>query len=139
MKMVAEGSFIPMTDDEIVAEIRLLVSCLDPISSYFSCGDYGPNLVMQVNGTLDQRKDAMLEELDKFLSLTPEQKKVYSYIRRSSSMNYPVEIVLDQSVMKKVLPEIEMLERRGPDGFNRYIAELMACMIPQPQTHKEWS
>ena len=68
-KMVDEGAFLPMTDEEIVAEIRLLVSCLDEIHSYFSCGDYSPNLLMQVNGYLDQEKAGMLSELDKFLSL----------------------------------------------------------------------
>jgi hypothetical protein len=93
---------------------------------------------MQVNGYLDQEKAGMLSELDKLLSLTPEQKKVYSLIRRSNSMNYPVEMVLDEKVMKEVLPEIEKLERGNPDGFNRYIETLMSYMIPQPQTDEEW-
>jgi radical SAM superfamily enzyme len=137
-KMVDAGTFLPMTDEEIVVEIRLLVSCLHEIHSYFSCGDYSPNLLMEVNGYLDQKKAGMLSELDKFLSLTPEQKKVYSLIRRSSSMNYPVDIVLDEKVMKQVLPEIEKLERGDPDGFNRYIDTLMSYMIPQPQTDEEW-
>jgi radical SAM superfamily enzyme len=137
-KMVDTGTFVPMTDEEIVAEIRLLVSCLDEIHSYFSCGDYSPNLLMQVNGYLDEKKADMLKELDKFLSLTPEQKKAYSLIRRTSPMNYPVEIVLDEEVMKQVLPEIEKLKRGGPDGFNRYIERLMSYMIPQPQTHEAW-
>jgi hypothetical protein len=135
---VDAGTFVPMTDEEIVAEIRLLVSCLDEIHSYFSCGDYSPNLLMQVNGYLDEKKADMLKELDKFLSLTPEQKKAYSLIRRTSPMNYPVEIVLDEEVMKQVLPEIEKLKRGGPDGFNRYIERLMSYMIPQPQTHEAW-
>lgn len=138
MKMVDEGLFVPMSDEEIVAEIRLFVSCLEPIPSYLSCGDYGPNLLMQVNGTLDQGKDAMLAALDQFLSLTSEQKRAYSYIRRTSSMNYPVECVLDPSVMNKIRPEIERLERKEKDGFNRFIAGVMACMIPQPQTDEEW-
>ena len=137
-KMVDEGSFAPMTDEEIVAEIRLLVSCLDEMHSFFSCGDYSPNLLMEVNGYLDEKKADMLRELDKFLSLTPEQKKVYSLIRRSSSMNYPVDIVLDERVMKEALPEIEKLERGEPDGFNRYMETLMSYMIPQPQTDEEW-
>jgi len=137
-KLVDAGIFLPMTDEEIVAEIRLLVSCLDEIHSYFSCGDYSPNLLMQVNGYLDEKKADMLSELDKFLSLTPEQKKVYSLIRRSNSMNYPVEIVLDEKVMKEVRPQIEKLERGDPDGFNRYIETLMSYMIPQPQTDDEW-
>jgi hypothetical protein len=137
-KIVDAGTFLPMTDEEIVAEIRLLVSFLDEIHSYFSCGDYSPNLLMQVNGYLDQKKAGMLSELDKFLSLTPEQKKVYSLIRRSNSMNFPVEMVLDEKVMKEVMPEIEKLERGDPDGFNRYIETLMSYMIPQPQTDEEW-
>ena len=137
-KMVEEGSFLPMTDEEIVAEIRLIVSTLDEIHSYFSCGDYSPNLLMQVNGYLDQEKVNMLSELDKFLSLTPEQKKVYILIRRSNSMNYPVGIVLDERVMEQVLPEIEKLERSDPEGFSRYVETLMSYMIPQPQTDEEW-
>ena len=95
-KMVDAGTFLPMTDEEIVAEIRLLVSCLDEIHSYFSCGDCSFNLLMQVNGYLDQQKAGMLSELDKFLSLTPEQKKVYSLM------------------MKEVMSEIEKLERGDP-------------------------
>jgi len=91
-----------------------------------------------VNGYLDEKKADMLSELDKFLSLTPEQKKVYSLIRRSNSINYPIDIVLDERVMKQVLPEVEKLERGEPDGFNRYIETLMSYMIPQPQTDEEW-
>jgi hypothetical protein len=137
-KMVDAGTFLPMTDEEMVAEIRLLVSCLDEIHSYFSCGDYSPNLLMDVNGYLDQEKDDMLTELDKFLSLTPEQKKAYALIRRSNSINYPLEIVLDEKVMKELLPQIEKLEQGDPEGFNRYIDTLMSHMIPQPQTDKDW-
>jgi len=137
-KMVDAGTFLPMTDEEIVVEIRLLVACLGEIHSYFSCGDYSPNLLMEVNGYLDEKKADMLGEIDKFISLTPEQKKVYSLIRRSSSMNYPVDIVLDEKVMRQVRPEIEKLERGDPDGFNRYIGTLMSYMIPQPQTEEGW-
>lgn len=137
-KLVEAGIFLPMTDAEIVGEIRLLVSCLDEIHSYFSCGDYSPNLLMGVNGYLDKEKTDMLTELDKFLSLTPEQKKVYALIRRTHSINYPVDIVLDEKVMEKVLPEIEKLERGDQEGFNRTIERLMSYMIPQPQTEDDW-
>jgi radical SAM superfamily enzyme YgiQ (UPF0313 family) len=138
-KMVQEGTFITMTDEEIVAEIRLLVSSLDEMHSYFSCGDYGPNLLMQVDGYLDEKKAYMLSELDKYLALTPEQKKIYSLIRRSSFMHYPLDIVYDKEVMQKVLPEIEKLEAGDAEGFNRYIATLMSYTIPQPQTNEEWN
>ena len=93
---------------------------------------------MDVNGYLDQEKADMLNELDKFLSLTPEQKKVYALLRRSNSINYPLEIVLDEKVMKKLQPEIEKLEQGDPEGFNRTIETLMSTMIPQPQTDQDW-
>jgi radical SAM superfamily enzyme len=138
-KMVQEGTFIPMTDEEMVVEIRLLVASLDEMHSYFSCGDYGPNLLMQVDGFLDEKKAYMLSEIDKFLAFTPVQKKIYSLIRRSSFMHYPLEIVHNEEVIKKVLPEIERLERGDTEGFNRHIATLMSYTIPQPQTDEEWS
>jgi radical SAM superfamily enzyme len=138
-KMVQEGTLIPMTDEEIVLEIRLLVASLDEMHSYFSCGDYGPNLLMQVDGFLDEKKAYMLSELDKYLAFTPEQKKIYSLIRRSSFTHYPLEIVNNEDVIKKVLPEIERLERGDAEGFNRHIATLMSYTIPQPQTDDEWN
>jgi hypothetical protein len=53
-------------------------------------------------------------------------------------MNYPIDVVLDEKVMRQVLPEIEKLERGDPEGFNGYIDTLMSYMIPQPQTDKDW-
>jgi hypothetical protein len=138
-KMVQEGTLVPMTDEEIVQEIRLLVASLDEMHSYFSCGDYGPNLLMQVDGFLDEKKTYMLSELDKYLAFTPEQKKIYSLIRRSSFAHYPLDIVHNEEVIKKILPEIERLERGDAEGFNRHIATLMSYTIPQPQTDDEWN
>jgi radical SAM superfamily enzyme len=138
-KMVQEGTFVPMTDEEMVVEMRLLVASLDEMHSYFSCGDYGPNLLMQVDGFLDEKKTYMLSEIDKYLAFTPEQKKIYSLIRRSSFMHYPLDIVYNEEVRKKVLPEIERLEKGNAEGFNRHIATLMSYTIPQPQTDEEWN
>ena len=133
-KMVEEGTFVPMSDDEMVAEIRLLVASLDEMHSYFSCGDYSPNLLMQIDGYLDEKKAFMLQELDKFLALTKEQRQAYSLLRRTSYMNYPMDVVLDEATMNKIRPEIEKLEKNREDGFNKYIQHLMSFQIPQPQT-----
>jgi radical SAM superfamily enzyme len=138
-KMVQDGTLVPMTDEETVLEIRLLVASLDEIHSYFSCGDYGPNLLMQIDGFLDEKKAYMLSELDKYLAFTPVQKKIYSLIRRSSFTHYPLDIVNNEDVIKRVLPEIERLERGDAEGFNRHIATLMSYTIPQPQTDDEWN
>ena len=62
-RMVEEGTFVPMNDEETIGEIRLLVDHLDKMHSYFSCNDFSLNLLMQVDGFLDEKKDAMLKEL----------------------------------------------------------------------------
>jgi len=138
IKMVKEGSFIPMTDEEIVAELRLIVFNLREMHSYFSCGDFGLNLLMQVDGYLDAKKGEMLKELDEYLSLTKEEKQAYSLLRRSSFGVYPLSIVKDEALMSKLREEIKRLERQKKDGFNSYIAHLMSYQLPQPQT-EEWN
>lgn len=137
-KMVEAGTFIPMTDEEIVREIRLLVTCLEKMHSYFSCADFSLNLLMQVDGYLDAKKDWMIAELDRYLALTEMQKKAYSLLRRSTYMQYPIEVVHEEGLMKQVASEIEKLEKSGTDGFNKYIQLLMSYQLPQPQT-ENWS
>jgi len=134
-KMVEEGTFVPLTDDEIVAEIRLLVNHLDSMHSYFSCNDFSLNLLMQVDGFLDEKKEDMLKELDAFLSLTKRQRQVYTLLHYAGYSRYPLSIVHDQNVMDQVVPEIEKLEKSGGEqGFEEYIRMLKTYQLPQPQT-----
>lgn len=138
VKMIEEGTFVPMNDQEIVAEIRLLVDCLEPMHSYFSCNDFSLNLLMQVDGYLDEKKDAMLRELDDFLSLSEIQQKVYIFLQRLSYERYPVSAARDEQVLKQVIPEVEKLEKSGVNGFERYIQMVMSYQLPQPQT-ENWT
>jgi len=137
-KWVGEGTFMPMTDDEIVSEILLLVTRLEEMHSYFSSNDFSLNLLMQVDGYLDEKKDVMLAELEKFLSLTKKQKQAYILLRRASFAACPIEIIHDQNVTDQLMPRIEKLEKSGEDGFNKYIRLLMSHQLPQPQT-ENWT
>lgn len=136
-KLVEDGTFVTMNDAEIVAEIRLLVENLDEMHAYFSCGDFSLNLLMQVDGYLDEKKAYMLSELDSFLALTPDQQKAYALIRRSSYMQYPLEAAKNEDLLSKIRPEIEKLEKDDPEGFHKYIETLKSYQLPQPQT-EEW-
>lgn len=133
-KMVREGTFVPMTDEEIVAEIRLLLSCLNEMHSYFSCADFSLNLLMQVDGYLDEKKTWMLSELDRYLALTKTEKQIYSLLRRSNYGAYPLDVVKDEGLIRQALPEIEKLQKSGDNGFDKYIQLLMSYQLPQPQT-----
>jgi hypothetical protein len=134
-KMVVEGTFVPLTDDEIVAEIRLLIHHLDSMHSYFSCNDFSLNLLMQVDGFLDEKKESMLKELDTYLSLTKRQRQVYTLLHYAGYNRYPLSVVKDQNVLDQVVPEIEKLEKTGGEyGFDDYIRMLKTYQLPQPQT-----
>jgi radical SAM superfamily enzyme YgiQ (UPF0313 family) len=134
-KMVREGTFVPLTEDEIVDEIRLLINHLDNMHSYFSCNDFSLNLLMQVDGFLDEKKEDMLKELDAFLSMTKRQRQVYTFLHYASFGNYPLSVVQDQNVLDRVVPEIEKLEKSGVEhGFDEYIRMLKTYQLPQPQT-----
>jgi radical SAM superfamily enzyme YgiQ (UPF0313 family) len=138
-KMVMEGTFMPMTDDEIVVEIRLLVHHLDSMHSYFSCNDFSLNLLMQVDGFLDEKKASMLKELNAYLSMTKRQKQVYTLLHYAGYSRYPLSVVNDQHLLDQVVPEIERLEKSGREhGFDEYIRMLKTCQLPQPQT-EHWS
>jgi radical SAM superfamily enzyme len=137
-KMVAAGAFLPMSDEEIVAEIRLLVSELREMHSYFSSGDFSLNLLMSVDGYLDEKKEAMLAEIDTYLSMTKRQKQAYSLLRRASPGRYPLDSVRKEQLLKHILPDIEKLEKRGPEAFAEYIQTLMSYQLPEPQT-EHWT
>jgi radical SAM superfamily enzyme len=134
-RMVEQGDFVPMTDEEIVREIRLLIVNLDEMHSFLCCGDFSLNLLMQVNGFLDEEKAAMLKELDKFLSLNSEQKNAYSLLRRSyPGVQQSIDAVKDMTVVRQLSREIERLEGSCENGFYKYIEQLMAYQVPEPQT-----
>ena len=134
-RMVEEGTFFPMSDEEIEVEIRLLVSNLDEMHSYFRSGDFSLNLLMGLNGYLDNQKDEMLQEIDTYLSLSKRQKQAYSLLHRSGNYFQEIDdLVRDERVLDQIAGEIEKLEKNGKDGFNKYIRHLMSYQLPQPQT-----
>jgi coproporphyrinogen III oxidase-like Fe-S oxidoreductase len=137
-RMVREGTFVPMNDEQTVAEIRELVDHLDEMHSYFSCNDFSLNLLMQVDGFLDEKKEFMLKELDTFLSLSKRQKQIYILLQRSGYYRHPLDVVFDKGVLDQVVPEIEKLEKEGDGGFDRYIDVLKSYQLPQPQT-EDWN
>jgi len=123
-----------MNDEEVVREIRLLLENLEEMPSHFRCGDFSLNLLMKVDGRLDTHKQAMLDEIDRYLALTQEEKQAYSLIQRSYPGMMDLSVVKDKGVVEQAAIKIKGLESREEDGFNRYIRRLMSFQLPQPQT-----
>ena len=78
---VADGSWVPTTDEEIVAELRLLIEHLDCNSNFVS--DHINNLLQEVEGKLPDDREKMLSVIDHFLALPPEERINFRIGRRA--------------------------------------------------------
>ncbi len=79
------GNFIRSTDEEIVAEERLLIENLECNSSFFS--DHIINLLQEVEGKLPEDKKKMLAVISRFQALSPEERANFKLGRRLGIYN----------------------------------------------------
>jgi hypothetical protein len=77
---VKEGKFVRATDEEIVAEEKLLLENLD-CKSYF-ISDHITNLLQEIEGQLPEDKEKMLAVIDRFQSLSDEERQNFRLGRR---------------------------------------------------------
>jgi hypothetical protein len=77
---VKEGKFVRATDEEIVAEEKLLIENLDCHSYFIS--DHITNLLQEIEGQLPEDKDKMLAVIDRFQSLSDEERQNFRLGRR---------------------------------------------------------
>ena len=82
---VLVGRFIPVTDDEMVREIRLMVESLEGIHSTL-ISDHIMNLLEEVEGTLPDDKQKMLAVIDRYLALPAEERLLFRLGRRGAAL-----------------------------------------------------
>jgi hypothetical protein len=77
---IENGSFVRATDEEIVAEEKLLIENLSCHSTYVS--DHITNLLQELEGKLPENKAKMQAAIDRFQKLTPEERTNFRVGRR---------------------------------------------------------
>ncbi|MFC1903043.1 radical SAM protein [Chloroflexota bacterium] len=77
---IENGNFVRATDEEIIEEEKLLIEHLNCHSSFVS--DHITNLFQEIEGKLPQDKEKMLATLDRFQSLSPEERQNFIVGRR---------------------------------------------------------
>ena len=78
--MAERGEFQRANDEEIVAEEKLLLENLDVTSTVAS--DHIINLLPEIEGKLLEDKPAMLDVIDRFQALPPDERDIYKLGRR---------------------------------------------------------
>lgn len=79
--LMEEGKWTPLTEEEKVREIRLFIQELEGITGRLT-SDHIMNLLEDVEGDFPHEKEAMLEIIDRFLSMDPDDREVFITARR---------------------------------------------------------
>jgi hypothetical protein len=78
---IRNGTFSPLTEEEVVRELRLFIASLE---LHGSCvvSDHPVNLLAEVEGTLPHEKARLLAVIDSYLALEPREKDIFHTGRR---------------------------------------------------------
>lgn len=116
------GSFQPLSDDDTVREIRLLIENLEGIHSTLT-SDHIMNLLENVEGTFPQDKDRMLEAIDRYLALPDEDRLLYRLGRRGGALR-SVDDLLDPALRARLERARRELEAETGKDLEALIKEL---------------
>jgi hypothetical protein len=112
-RKIDSGEFEPLTEDEVVAEIRLLIENLNCNSYVVS--DQMSNLLLEVEGQLPQDKQKMLDTIDGYRAMPPEKRLKFRLNRRLQSY-LAVHGGLTQDLSEKVQEAVESIKIGSPDA-----------------------
>jgi hypothetical protein len=107
---IEKGDFIRATDEEILKEERLLIEHLECHSNYVS--DHITNLLQEVEGELPRDKEKMIASIDRFRSLSPEERLNFKVGRRVGTYT----MLDDLHDLRKHEAVEQVIRRLGRDG-----------------------
>ncbi|MBW1975051.1 MAG: radical SAM protein [Deltaproteobacteria bacterium] len=119
---VRAGRFVPLHDDDVVREIRLIIEHLEGISSTLT-SDHIMNLLEEVEGTFPQDKEKMLELIDEYLNMPDHDRLLYRLGRRGGVLRNPRQI-RDIEIRAKLERTLKDLQMEANEDIETIINEL---------------
>jgi len=126
-RKIEEGEFIPLSDDEIVEEERLLIQQLEGITSIF-VSDHILNLLQEVEGRLPEEKEKMLKSIDGYLALANHEKNNFRLGRRIG-VYQSVEDLSKHGLREQVDKVLQQVESERPGGLEKALSDIMESFI----------
>ncbi len=121
------GDFLLEEDEEILVELRLLVSRLRGITSFIK-SDHIINLLEELEGRLPEDKEKMLRVIDRYFELGPEQRLVYRVGRRAGVYR-STDDLKDGSVYGRIREAIQNMEKQEPGSVEKQLSLLLEQYI----------
>jgi radical SAM superfamily enzyme YgiQ (UPF0313 family) len=124
---VENGEFVLQSDDEIVAEERLLIDNLEGITSTFA-SDHILNLLEDVEGRFPEDKGKMLAAIDRYLALSAEE-KIHFRLGRRGGIYRSMEDLANPLLRDQVERTLRKIESEMPGGVEKVLCELMESFL----------
>lgn len=119
-----DGTFLPLTDDELAEEIRVFIEQLDGITSTVT-SDHIMNLLEDVCGKLPEDKPKMLAAVRAYQELPEAERLIYRVGRRGGAFRSVRDLDHDPAACRKIKQMIaEVQAQEGPQAVERMIADL---------------
>lgn len=119
MEMVEDGTFHVPDEDRIVREIRSLIQHLDGISTTL-VSDHILNLLEEVEGSLPDDKQRMLGVIDRYLSLSDDERLLFQLGRRGGAIRY-LDDMQEPAMLARLKEAKRQIEKEMPGGVVEYI------------------
>lgn len=105
--MMNKGDFVPLAEDDVVREERILIENLHGIKTRL-VSDHILNLLEEVEGRLPEDKDKMLGVIDRYLALPERERLIFRLGRRGGVYRFLDELKLQDthSRLEKALDQI---------------------------------
>lgn len=126
-KRIEEGDFILATDEEIVIEERLMIERLNGIESYIK-SDHALNLLEEIEGKLPEDKEKILSVIDRFLSLSEEEKLIFRFGRRAGIYRN-LDDLKDELTYFRIKKTIREMEAKEKGSVEKTISLLLENYI----------
>ena len=126
-RMMKEGEFNPLGDEDVVREIKLFIENLEGIESRI-VSDHILNLLEEVEGTLPEDKKDLIAIIDRFFAMSEEDRAIYRLGRRKGIYRRMDDLsdVRTYNALKAVLKEYR---RESSGNLDRDLYRIMHSYI----------
>jgi radical SAM superfamily enzyme YgiQ (UPF0313 family) len=121
------GEFIPLGDEDVVREIRLLVESLEGIESTL-VSDHILNLLEELEGKLPAHKEKMLSLIDRYFAL-PHKDRIIFRLGRRKGIYRKLDDLDDRRSYMNLQQIVEEYQSKDPGQIDRDLRRLMHSYI----------
>ena len=123
MELMKKGEFSPLGDEDVLREIQELISGLEGIETTI-VSDHILNLLEEIEGSLPRDKEKMLDLLERYFSLSEEQRLVFRLGRRSGIYRRLADLS-DKSAYEDLKNIVDHYETMGNGSLEKHLSMVM--------------